>query len=488
MTTDQPAIAATPRMVIGGELADAADGQTFEVVEPHAGTVVATVPLGGAADVDRAVAAAQAAFDGGWATMAASDRGHLMLRFAQVVRDHEEELSQLESRQIGKPISGARWEVAQVAKVLEFYAGATTKLHGATIPVARPGFDFTLREPIGVVGLIVPWNFPIMMAAWKVGPALAAGNTAILKPASWSPLTALRLGELALEAGLPAGVLNVVTGPGPVVGEAIAAHAGIGKIAFTGETTTGQQIMRTAAGTIKKVSLELGGKSPNIVFADADIERFAATSPYAVFDNCGQDCCARSRILVERSVHERVVELFTQATEAVKVGDPSDPATEVGPLVSFSHRAKVEGYVDSGVAEGATLVTGGVRPLDPALANGAYLMPAVFDDMTPGMTISREEIFGPVVGIIPFDTEEEALALANASPYGLSGSIWSRDIGKALRAVKALRSGVISVNCNNSVHVEAPFGGYKQSGIGRELGMDALELYTEVKNVFVDMG
>ncbi|OGO58250.1 MAG: aldehyde dehydrogenase [Chloroflexi bacterium RBG_16_72_14] len=475
-------------MIIGGDLAESADGRTFEVVEPHRGSVVATVPQGGAEDVDRAVAAAQAAFDGEWSRLAASDRGRLMLRFAQVVRDHEEELSQLESRQIGKPIGGARWEVGQVAKVLEFYAGATTKIHGSTIPVTRPGFDFTLREPIGVVGLIVPWNFPIMMAAWKVGPALAAGNTAILKPASYSPLTALRLGELALEAGLPAGVLNVVTGPGPVVGGAIAAHPGIGKVAFTGETATGQEIMRAAAANVKKVSLELGGKSPNIVFADADIEAFATTSPYSVFDNCGQDCCARSRIIVERSVHEKVVELFAAATEKVRVGDPSDPATEVGPLVSFRQRERVEAYVRSGREEGAELVTGGVRPTDPALAQGAYLMPAVFDNMAPDMTIAREEIFGPVVGIIPFDTEEEALRLANASPYGLSGSIWSRDIGRALRAAKALKSGVISVNCNNSVHVEAPFGGYKQSGIGRELGMEALELYTEVKNVFVDLG
>jgi betaine-aldehyde dehydrogenase len=326
------------------------------------------------------------------------------------------------------------------------------------------------------------------MASWKVAPALAAGNTALLKPASYTPLTAIRLGELALEAGIPPGVLNVVTGPGGTVGASIAAHPGIGKVAFTGETTTGQEIMRLASSNVKKISLELGGKSPNIVFADADLEKFARESPYSVFDNCGQDCCARSRIFVERSVHERVVVLFAEATRGVKVGDPADEATEVGPLVSAKQRDRVKDYIEIGQAEGATIVVGGVEPDDPALAGGAYLLPTVFDNVRNDMRIAAEEIFGPVVSVIPFDTEEDALRLANATPFGLSGSIWSRDIGKALRAAKALQSGVISVNSNSSVHTEAPFGGYKMSGIGRELGMAALDLYTEIKNVFIDLG
>jgi betaine-aldehyde dehydrogenase len=345
----------------------------------------------------------------------------------------------------------------------------------------------TLREPIGVVGLIVPWNFPILMASWKVAPALAAGNTAILKPASYSPMTAIRLGELALEAGIPPGVLNIVTGPGGTAGASIAAHPGVGKVAFTGETTTGQEIMRLASGNVKKISLELGGKSPNIVFADADLERFAKESPYSVFDNCGQDCCARSRILVERSAHDRVVELFAEATRSVKVGDPTDDATEVGTLVSEKQRERVKDYIEIGLSEGASIVVGGEPPDDPSLADGAYLMPTVFDGVSNDMRIAREEIFGPVVSVIPFDNEEEAVRLANATPYGLSGSVWSRDIGKALRTARGLQAGVISVNSNSSVHTEAPFGGYKMSGIGRELGMSALDLYTETKNVFIDL-
>ncbi len=491
MTTPlTPSAAATAvQMVIGGDSVDAADGQTFDVVNPATGAVIATAPLGGPADVDRAVEAARKAFEDrkGWATWAAGKRGRSLAKFAALVKSNTEELAQLETRNVGKPITSARGEITGVSLVLDYYAGAANKVFGQTIPVSKPGLDLTLREPIGVVGLIVPWNFPLLMASWKVAPALAAGNTAILKPASYSPLTAIRLGELALEAGIPPGVLNVVTGPGGSAGAAMAAHPGIGKIAFTGETTTGQEIMRLASSTVKKVSLELGGKSPNVVFADADLEKFARESPYSVFDNAGQDCCARSRILVERSAHERVVELFAAATRNVKVGDPADDATEVGTLVSAKQLERVREYIEIGLAEGATLVVGGEAPEDPALAGGAYLMPTVFDGVGNDMRIAREEIFGPVVSVIPFDDEEEAVRLANATPYGLSASIWSRDIGRALRTARGVQAGVISVNSNSSVHTEAPFGGYKQSGIGRELGMAALDLYTETKNVFIDL-
>ena len=485
----QPDSPTTTRMVIGGETVDAADGQTFDLVNPATGKTIGTAPLGGKADVDKAVEAAQAAFEErkGWANWAAGKRGRSLSKLADLIKKNSEELAWLESRNGGKPITSARGEIIGASLVFDYYAGAANKIYGQTIPVSKPGIDMTLREPIGVVGLIVPWNFPLLMASWKVGPALAAGNTAILKPASLTPMTALRLGELALEAGIPPGVLNVVTGPGGTVGASIAAHPGIGKVAFTGETTTGQEIMRLASSNVKKISLELGGKSPNIVFADADLEKFAKESPYSVFDNCGQDCCARSRILVERSAHEKVVELFAEATRNVKVGDPSDDATEVGPLVSAKQRDRVKDYIEIGLGEGATVVVGGGAPDDPALADGAYLMPTVFDGVDNDMRIAREEIFGPVVSVIAFDTEEEALRLANATPYGLSGSIWSRDIGKAMRAARALQSGVISINSNSSVHTEAPFGGYKMSGIGRELGMAALDLYTETKNVFIDI-
>jgi acyl-CoA reductase-like NAD-dependent aldehyde dehydrogenase len=487
-TQPGPSTATSVRMVVGGEQVDALEGRSFDVVNPANGAVIARAPLGEVADVDRAVEAARKAFEGPWSTWSAAKRGRTLQKYANLVKEHQEELAQLESRNVGKPIRSARMEALAVSLVFEYYAGAANKVFGETIPTSRAGLDFTLREPVGVCALIVPWNFPMNMASWKLGPALAAGNTCILKPASYTPLSAIRLGELALEAGFPPGVVNVVTGPGGVVGAALAAHPGVDKVAFTGETVTGQEIMRLAAGNVKKLSLELGGKSPNIVFADADLERFAKESPYAVFDNCGQDCTARSRILVERSAHEKVVQLFADATRKVVVGDPADDKTEVGPLVSLRQRERVLDYVRIGREEGAELIAGGRAPEDGRFESGAYMEPTIFDNARADMRIAREEIFGPVVAVIPFDDEADAVRLANATPYGLSGSIWSGDVAKALRVARGVRAGTLSINANASIHTEAPFGGYKMSGTGRELGTHALDLYTEIKNVFVELG
>jgi acyl-CoA reductase-like NAD-dependent aldehyde dehydrogenase len=394
-------------------------------------------------------------------------------RLATLVEENAEELALLETRNVGKPIADSRAEAGMVADVFQFYAGAVDKHHGETIPVAG-GIDMTFREPLGVVGLITPWNFPMNIASWKLGPALACGNTVVLKPAELTPLSALRLGELALEAGIPEGVVNVVVGPGRTVGQRLVEHPDVAKIGFTGSTEVGRGVMQGAAGTIKRVTLELGGKSANVIFADADLEKAAAAAPYAVFGNAGQDCCARSRILVERSAYDRFLDLLVQTTGRIRVGSPEDDATEMGPLISAEHREKVASFVDGDVA------FRGDAPSGPGFWFPPTLVEASNDDR-----VAREEVFGPVAAVIPFADEEDAVRLANDTPYGLSGSVWTRDGARALRVVRAIDSGVLSINSNTSVRVSTPFGGFKQSGFGRELGLHALEGYSEIKNVYV---
>jgi acyl-CoA reductase-like NAD-dependent aldehyde dehydrogenase len=442
------------------------------VRNPATEETIAELDEAGREETDSAVAAARAAFPA-WRALAPGDRARLLRRLATLVEEHGEELALVETRNVGKPISDARAEVAMVADVFHFYAGAVDKHYGETIPVAG-GVDLTFREALGVVGLIVPWNFPIAISSWKLGPALACGNTVVLKPAELAPLTAVRLAGLALEAGIPEGVVNVVVGPGAVVGQRLVEHPDVAKIGFTGSTEVGRKVMEGAAGTIKRVTLELGGKSANVVFADADLERAAASAPYAVFGNAGQDCCARSRILVERSAYDRFLQLVIEATSGINVGNPEDAGTEMGPLISAAHRDQVSSYVDGNV------VFRGNVPSAPGFWFPCTLVEASNDDR-----IAREEVFGPVAAVIPFEDEAEAVRLANDTPYGLSGSIWTRDGARALRVARAIESGVLSVNSNTSVRAATPFGGFKQSGFGRELGMHALQGYSEVKNVYV---
>lgn len=469
------------RLFIDGKWTQGSQGKPRELINPATGDVFVEVECAAIFDLDRAVESADLAFRRVWRDLKPVKRSEILFAMAGSIRRHKETLAILESRNIGKPISDARDEIEMGARTFEYYAGAVSRLTGQTIPVAGGGFDFTLRQPMGVVAAIVPWNFPFPIACWKVAPALASGNTVVLKPASLSPLTALFFGVVAEEAELPPGVLQVLNGPGSVLGDRLVTHPLVRKISFTGSTEVGRHIMALAAHGIKRVSLELGGKSPNIVFADADLDLAANQSPMSVFANTGQDCCARSRVFVEEKVYQPFLEQFIESTQAIKIGDPLNPETQIGPMISSSQRESVERYLAMAAKDECPCHIGGGRGEGP----GFYLNPAVLTGVPYDHPVWMEEIFGPVVCITPFSDETEMMELVNASPYGLSASVWTRDIARALRVARAIESGVVSINTHSSVHLEAPFGGMKESGLGRDLGMSALEGYTELKNVYV---
>jgi len=492
MSSAQPVESNTPRqyqLFIDGQWVDAVSGKTFTTPNPATGENLAEVSEADKADIDKAVNAARRAFEGKWSKMSARDRGRILYKLSKLIEEHSAELAALETADNGKPIKESTYvDLPQVAENFEYFAGWATKIEGETIPVPGQMFNYTLREPVGVCGQIIPWNFPLLMAAWKLAPALAAGNTVVLKPAEQTPVTAMELGKLIQEAGFPEGVVNIVPGYGETAGAALAAHPGIDKIAFTGSTEVGKLIARAAAENLTKVSLELGGKAPNIVFADADMDQAVNGAMMGIFFNQGQVCCAGSRLFVEEKVKEEFLGRLKERASRINVGDPMDKSTQMGPQVSEEQLSRIKSYVDIAQKEGATMVAGGESPaLEGAFQKGYFFQPTIFSDVKNQMRVAQEEIFGPVVSVITFRDEDDLIKQANDTIFGLSAGIWTRDITRAHRFAKEIKAGVVWINTFNMFNAASPFGGFKQSGYGREMGKHALEMYTHVKSVWVDL-
>jgi betaine-aldehyde dehydrogenase len=477
------------RMWIGGEWVAAKSGATRKITDPGNGEVVATVPEAGREDVKRAIEAARKAFDQGeWRKPSmALERGKALFRIGDAIRANAKKLAELEVKNCGKPLAEAEFDVNDAANCFEFYGGLATKIHGETMAVPANSLSFVVREPVGVCGQIIPWNYPLLMAAWKLGPALAAGNVCVLKPSEFTPVTALELAKLIEQAGVPAGVVNIVSGPGAGAGEELSESPLVDKVAFTGGTVTGRKVLLGSSGNLKKVSLELGGKNPNIVFADADFESAVDGALFGAFANQGEVCSAGSRLLVERSVHDKLVAAMVAKVPRIKIGHGLQPGVKMGPLVTSQHREKVESYIQIGLKEGAKLACGGKRPTGRDFDRGNFLEPTIFVNVTPKMRIAKEEIFGPVLSVIPFDTEEEAIRLANDTEYGLAAGVWTKNINRGIRVVRELRAGITWINTYHPTFNEMPWGGYKQSGNGRELGLHGIEAYLETKQVNVNL-